>query len=92
MRLNPFDEEKILLRFGVLSDCHLGRDPARTMKSCKSFCAPFSIWRAQRPRLAVPPDEARAGRGSGKADFRLWPLPPAGYLLRQLSGETVGNL
>lgn len=68
MHLNPFDEEKILLRFGVLSDCHLGMDPARTMKSCKSFCAPFSIWRAQRLSLAIRISLWRMSVRSGRGD------------------------
>lgn len=41
MHLNPFDEEKILLRFGVLSDCHLGMEPSEDDKKLQKLLRTF---------------------------------------------------
>lgn len=76
MHLNPFDEEKILLRFGVLSDCHLGMEPSEDDKKLQKLLRTFLHMAGSATSSGCTPDEARAGRESGKADFRLWPLHP----------------
>lgn len=64
MHLNPFDEEKILLRFGVLSDCHLGMEPSEDDEKLQKLLRTFlhMAGSAQRlPAVAIAGDLTKRG-------------------------------